>query len=361
MSGSSNAITHLVCAMIAQAPPTMRFVLVRYRDQRLPAEIGGLQAVHVPKMPLPAELLWNELRLPRLLKDVRADLYHGMKQCGPFRLHCPQVHTVDAIKRGSADELPLPLGPRVYNGWYVCGRYKRSAHLMPVSGYVGGFLTDSLGIETQRLTVVNNGVGEMFHDAGRSDADNGHDPLNLGVPYLINVGSVIPLKNQLAAVEALARIAEKVPHHLVILGREDKTYGPRVRAAAEQAGIGHRLHLVGFVDARGLVGYLLGAQAMVHPTRTEGFGLATAEAMACGLPLVVSDRGGLREQCGDAAVYLDDPDDHDALAAALLRVLGDAGLRETMRRRGLRRAGALTWPQAARKTLEVYDRLLNSA
>lgn len=361
ISGSSIAIQHLARSLVELAPADVGFVPVRYPDQTLTDPLDALDAIHVPKMPVLAELAWNELKLPGLLKSNGVDLYHGMKQCGPLRLHCPQVHTVDAIKRGAADELPMPLVPRLYWGRYVCGRYKRSDHLMPVSDYVSRFLTDCLGIEPDRLTVVNNGVAQRFLEAGRSRNGKRFDPLTLNAPYVINVGAVIPLKNQIAAVQALARIADRVPHHLVLLGQEDPVYGPKVREAAQRAGLADRVHHVGFVEPDGLIEFLLGADIMAHTSRTEGFSLAISEAMACGLPLIVTRRGGLNEQCGDAALYLENPDDHDTLAELMRGVLTDTTQRETMRQRGLERVAPMSWPAAARKTLGVYNRLLSTA
>jgi len=364
-SGSSVALQNLALRLVEMAPPGVKFIAIRYRDQELPPELDALDAVVVPKMRAPIELIWNELCLPGLLAKKGVRLYHGMKQCAPMFLRCASVHTVDAIKRGSADDLPLPLGPRLYWGWHVCSIYKRSNHLLPVSNYVSEFLTKELGIGPERITVVYNGVGDAFlgaEDSQQEAASNKKcNPLGAGAPYIVSVGSIIPLKNQLAIVEALAKIADRVPHHLALLGREDPVYAKQIRDAAERLGVTDRLHWVGFVDAEGLIDHMSNADAMVHVSRTEGFCLATGEGMACGLPLVLTDRGALREQCDDAALYIDDPDDHDALAQNLLRVLTEPELAETMKQRGLARVAKLSWPEAARKTLAVYDQLLESA
>lgn len=360
VSGSGIAILNLTRRLVEQAPPGLRFLLIRYRDQRLPPELDELDAIRVPKMRVPVELIWNELRLPGLLKRAGVDLYHGMKQCAPKRLHCPIVHTVDAIKRGTADDLPMPLFAKLYWGWHVCSMYKRSDHLLPVSEYVREFLIDSLRVDPGRITTVHNGVDDRFLNAAPIDTDTTNRPLNIDVPYVICVGSVIPLKNQVAAVQALARIADKVPHHLALLGRADPIYARQVEQAAKEGGITDRVHMVGFVDADGLVRYLRHADAMIHVSRTEGFCLATGEAMACGLPLVLTDRGALHEQCGDAALYIANPDDYGGLAKVLLDVLTDASLRETMKQRGLLRAASLTWPEAAGRTIAVYQALLSS-
>lgn len=364
-SGASVASQNLAVQLIALAPPGLKFVVIRYRDQELVPQLDALDAIYVPKMMSPLELIWNELKLPGLLKQNGIELYHGMKQCAPVWLKCPTVHTVDAIKQGSAKDLPLPLATRLYLKWHVCRAYKRSQHLLPVSGFVGAFLQDGLGIEPERITVVHNGVGDAFLNSGESKAQavsgQAQNPLGVDAPYIVSVGSVTPIKNQLATVEALAKIGDKVPHHLALLGWEDPAYAQRVRDAAARLGVTDRLHWVGFVDADGLVRHLRGADAMVHVSWTEGFCLATGEGMACGLPLVLTDRGALREQCGDAALYIDDPNDHDGLAQALERVLTEPGLGETLARRGAERVAMLSWPEAARKTLAVYDQLLKNA
>lgn len=360
LSGASVAVQNLARCLVDQASADVRFLVIRYWEQGLPYELDRLDAIRVPKMRAPVELLWNEVRLPGLLKRAGVDLYHGMKQCAPIRLHCPSVHTVDAIKRGTADDLPLPLLAKLYWGWHACFIYRRSAHLLPVSDYVGDFLLKDLKIDPAKVTTVYNGVNELFLKSDRSEICKDMKPIDINVPYVICVGSVIPLKNQVAAVKALARIADRVPHHLALLGNEDAAYGKLVRQAAEEGGIADRVRMVGFVDINGLLRHMCHAQAMVHVSRTEGYCLATGEAMACGLPLVLTDRGGLREQCRDAALYIDDPDDHGALAEVLLKVLTDDGLRQTMRRRGLALAESLSWPEAARRTLEIYSRVYTS-
>ncbi len=358
VSGSSISIQNLCRSMTTQAPPEYRFVTVRYQDQDLIPELAGLEAIYAPDISAPLELAWNELWLPGKLRRWDIDLYHGMKQCAPLRgLGCPTVHTVDAVKRGSDDDLPLPFASRFYWGVHVCHVYKHSEHLLPVSEHVSTFLRDSLSVDPGNVTVVHNGVGEAFLEAGRLHTTG--RPAGMDQPYVVCVGSVIPLKNQLAAVKALSKIAYRVPHHLVLLGREDTAYGQRVRKAARDGGIKDRVHWGGFVDERGLIEYLCGAELLVHVSRTEGFCLATGEAMACGLPVVASDRGALREQMGDAALYIDDPDDHDGLAEQMQRVLTEPDQRERMRQRGLARATELSWHASAQKVLGVYSTLLS--
>ncbi|MER3514496.1 MAG: glycosyltransferase family 1 protein, partial [Chloroflexota bacterium] len=103
-----------------------------------------------------------------------------------------------------------------------------------------------------------------------------------------------------------------------------------------------------------------GAALHVLPSFYEGFGLPALEAMACGTPTVVSNRGALPEVIGDAGLQAN-PEDPEDLAAALARGLSDSQLRADLRARGLARAAHFNWPAAARQTLAVYALSVQSA
>jgi glycosyltransferase involved in cell wall biosynthesis len=103
-----------------------------------------------------------------------------------------------------------------------------------------------------------------------------------------------------------------------------------------------------------------GAEAFLFPSLAEGFGLPVLEAMACGTPVVTSDRSALPEVAGDAAL-LCDPTDHISIGEALSRVLRDRDLAARLRRAGLDRASGYTWDRMARETATLYRALVGPA
>jgi glycosyltransferase involved in cell wall biosynthesis len=172
--------------------------------------------------------------------------------------------------------------------------------------------------------------------------------------YLLFVGNRGTYKDFGVAAEAFAGIrAEHRELSLVAVG------GGRF-SGAELADL-RRLSIEGSVkqidatDAE-LPALFGSARAFIFPSRYEGFGLPTLEAMACGTPVVLADSSSHPEVGGDAALYFA-PGDASALSGQLLRLLGDTDLHATLVARGLAQATRFTWRQTAVRTRDVYAKV----
>ena len=110
---------------------------------------------------------------------------------------------------------------------------------------------------------------------------------------------------------------------------------------------------MGLIPDEDLPAFYSGAAAFVYPSLFEGFGLPVLEAMACGTPVVTSARTALPELTADAGLLID-PENVEALAEAMTRILTDEALARDLRRRRLERSGRYAWKETAGRSLAVY-------
>lgn len=178
-------------------------------------------------------------------------------------------------------------------------------------------------------------------------------------PYVLYAATLHPRKNLEALRMAVASLARAgLPHVLAVAGgpaldRPDSSALERA-AAAELPGAPGRIVTLGRPDDDDLAALMAEADAFCLPSLYEGFGLTALEAMACGAPVVVSNRGSLPEVVGDAGLVVDPT--ADAVAGALRRVLLDGELSDRLRRAGAERAREFTWRGTAGGWLAVLRR-----
>ena len=179
-----------------------------------------------------------------------------------------------------------------------------------------------------------------------------------GLPYcgyLLFVGNIEPRKNLLGLVEAYNRMrrGRRAAPCLAIAGGAGWKNQAIYRAAAASP-FASDIRFLGRVPEEELPALMNGALAFVYPSLYEGFGLPPLEAMACGTPVITSDRSSLPETVGDAGLLVD-PEDRAGLADAMARIVDEKPLRESLREQGLKQAGRFSWEKTARLTLLVYD------
>lgn len=172
-------------------------------------------------------------------------------------------------------------------------------------------------------------------------------------PYVLFVGTLEPRKNLVRLVRAYRRAVARTgaPHALVLAGPLGwRPAGLHREIAAEGPG---RVVLTGRVTGTDLDALYRGADAFAYPSLYEGFGLPVLEAMARGIPCLVSGSSSLPEVAGDAALTAD-PRSVDRLTGGLERLLGDREEARRLGAAGRARAAEFSWERTARATLEAY-------
>jgi glycosyltransferase involved in cell wall biosynthesis len=187
----------------------------------------------------------------------------------------------------------------------------------------------------------------------------------LGVegPYVVWMGTIEPRKNLRRAIGGFLQATNDdrgtERPKLLLVGPAGWLDRP-IMDLLDEPVVRERVRRVGRLDRDRQAAVYAGAEALLLPSLGEGFGLPVLEAMACGTPVVTSDRSSLPEVAGDAAVFCD-PLDEGSIAAALSSVLRDPELADRLRERGLARAAQFTWERTARETAACYREALGGA
>jgi glycosyltransferase involved in cell wall biosynthesis len=370
-SAGIGAYTAGLVRALAQERPDLDIALlgissVWLTTYRVPAPLAG-------RAPLPASVRWIEsswypaamgypsrfgLRfVPLEAITGAADLFHGTNYGAPRRLAARLIVTVHDLALLRFPQFGTP-GMRAHVQ-RSCARLPEAHRIIADSQATASDLVALAGCDPARIRVVYPACDPRFvpldRDAARMTVAQ---RFALHDPYLLHVGTLEPRKNLVALLRAFARLRATAAHRhrLVLVGQRGWLYEPIFDALAA-LGLDDQVCVIDTARDEDLPALYAAADVFVYPSFYEGFGLPVLEAMACGTPVVTSDRSSLPEVAGDAAL-LADPEDEVALGEAMQRMLTDATLRRTMAERGLERAQAFSWTRCARDTLAVYEEAL---
>jgi glycosyltransferase involved in cell wall biosynthesis len=298
---------------------------------------------------------------PRALPALPFDLFHFCSQTdAPAWLGADYVVSV-------LDLIPHRL-PELYSqgksrARFQLGRFlerqsmKRARGLITISDYTRKDLRDLLGIADERIAVTHLGVSAELAPADESDVAAFRRRHQLRPGYLLYVGGIDRRKNVGFLLEVVRVItAERPDTELVLAGRyRDDPDFPGLVERIQRAGLERVVRLLGYVSEEELPALYSGAAVFLYPSLYEGFGLPPLEAMACGAPVVASDRTALPEVLGRAAL-LADPERVAEFAAAARAVLDHPERRRELAEAGREQARQFTWEATAAATLEAYRR-----
>jgi glycosyltransferase involved in cell wall biosynthesis len=215
-----------------------------------------------------------------------------------------------------------------------------AARVVVTSDATGRILIRDYGVPVQHISIVRPGNDPGPQGVGSND----------GVVRLLSIGSVLPVKGYDLLIAALARLS-KMPWQLTIAG--DRTRNPaaaaRLDADIETQGLGNRVTVLGAVPPERVIELYLASDVFVLASRFEGYGMALAEAIAHGLPVVSTLAGAIPDTVPRGSSILVPPDDVAALARALRCVIGDPAERQRLATNARAAAAQLpTWPDSAR-------------
>lgn len=305
--------------------------------------------------------LQEQIRLPRILKRINADLVHfphfnvSYLYRGKFlvTIH-DMIHKHYQMRRATTHDLITyklkHLGYKTIFRKAVNGSVK----IITPSEFVKKQLIDELKVEGSKIMVTPEGVEDNLSSIGNNlSSVKSHQILEkLGVktPYIFYVGNAHPHKNVEGLIEAFKETKENGLQ--LVLAGNDHYFWHRIK-------MNHRFRrdeivYTGFVSDEELVALYKNARCFVMPSFEEGFGIPIFEAMILGCPVVASNAGSLKEVGGDAALYFN-PHNLGDMGDRIDRVLKSERLRQELIKKGKMRVKKFSWKKMTEQTLEVYS------
>jgi glycosyltransferase involved in cell wall biosynthesis len=178
---------------------------------------------------------------------------------------------------------------------------------------------------------------------------------------VVFVGTLQPRKNVVRIARSFVRAKREagLPHVLALVGKPGWLYDELV-AAIRDLHAEDDVVLPGYAADEDLPALYAAADLFLFPTLYEGFGIPVLEAFACGTPTIASDSSGSAETAADAALLVD-PYSEDEIAEAIVEVLTNEELRDSLRRWGHQRAREFSWEHTAELTIDCYERVAEAA
>jgi glycosyltransferase involved in cell wall biosynthesis len=287
------------------------------------------------------------------LMRLGLDVLHSPDFIPPHRPSCRSVITVHDLAFLLYPHFLTKESARYYG--HIDQAVRWTDHIIAVSESTKRDTTRHLGVPEDKITVVYEAANPVFRPVDRDEAKaQVRDRHGVDGPFILFVSTIEPRKNVPTLLRAVWQLLEcyKEDVRLVLAGGRG-WLSEDAFSVVEELNLNSRVHFVGRVSSQDLLHLYNAAELLAHPAFYEGFGLPPLEAMACGLPVIVSNVASLPEVVGDAGLLVD-PHDVDELTVGLWRILNDDELRQEMQVKGLRRAKRFSWERAARETLDIY-------
>lgn len=309
-----------------------QFPNVRIVDQRIPVRL--------------LNLAWHRLGWPpvEMVTGGRYDVAHS-----PHPLLLPSRRAAQLVTIHDLHFLARPerTSHEIHRDYPALARShaRRADRIVVSSQFAAGEVRKAFDIPAEKIAVCPGGAPDWAKHIQGGDAAG----------YLLFLGTLDARKNIGGLLEAYGRLLSSRPDipRLILAGAPTTDAAMWLDGIARPPLAGHVEHL-GYVGADHRATLFRGARIFVLPSFEEGFGLPALEAMASGVPVVASNRGSLPEVVGDAGLLVN-PDDAEALASAIGRLLSEPGLWQTLRQHGLDRARQFSWDQTARDLHRAYQ------
>ena len=356
-----NCIASLIKSLL-EIDSDNEYVLYLPKDAEL-KDIGDydIRRTRFPSRLRLVRVFWEHIFLPRFLVADNVDVFHSPGCILPPLVSIPSVITIYDLIALLYPSLCTRSNALYYRLFLPQGA-RRAQTIIAYSQNTKEDIVSCLGVNEDKITVIYPGVHKRFKILNNTMLLNKvRRKYLLPGRFILFVGNLEPTKNIVRLIDAFFKLKTErhIEHSLVIVGKKRWGYKD-IFERAQKSSYGNEIIFTGYVLAEDLPAIYNLAELFVFPSMYEGFGLPPLEAMACGVPVITSNRGSLPEAGGDAAITVG-PDNTAELAAAIFRVLTDKDLRRRQIARVLKRSKLFSWEEVAKETLKVYEQVYSKS
>ena len=299
---------------------------------------------------------WEQWAFPRALGSRRPDVVFAPAYSAPLTAPAPVVLTIHDVSFFAHPEWFSSregMRRRLLTAWSA----RRARVVLTDTAFSQGEIARHIGLPASRIRVIPLGMrGEVrLTPDATSMPDATPEPLR--EPIVLYVGSVFERRRVDQLMAAFDAVADQVPAAQLEIVGENRTRRPRIdlEALRRQSRHRDRIHLRSYVDDATLARLYARASVFAFLSEYEGFGLTPLEALAAGVPPVLLDTPVARETAGGAARYVPPAAGPEAIAAALVTCLTDAGVRRAILSQAPAVLSQYNWTATAASTLAAIE------
>ncbi len=238
---------------------------------------------------------------------------------------------------------------------------KNAQRVIAISKNTKKDIEEIFKISSNKIDVIYEGIDKQYNrkmQNAECRMQNFKKKYNLNHPYLFFLSQWRPHKGLPELIKAFEILREryKIPQLLVIGGKSNKNF-PEIPIFIEKSGYKSKIIRPGFIPEEDLPLFYTCADVFIFPSKYEGFGLPPLEAMACGTPVISSNKSCMPEVLDDAAEYFD-PSDPKKIAKKIKDILSNEQLMQEMSQKGLKQVKKYSWSKMAKETLKLYKKVL---
>jgi len=307
----------------------------------------------------PARLAWEQTGLPLVATQVGAQVLHSPHYTMPLRAGLPVVVTVHDVTFFTEPDMHSSVKGTFFRS-ATRTALRRASRVVTPSKATRDELVRVLDADATTVDVAYHGVdSRTFHVPTEAEQQRVQARLGLaGQSYIAFLGMLEPRKNVPGLVRGwvLACAGRELTPALVLAGGSG--WDDSIDATIAEVPSHLRVLRPGYLRFTDLPGFLGGAVLVAYPSHGEGFGLPVLEAMACGAPVLTTNRLSLPEVGGDAVAYTEP--DPDSIAENLRALLDDPDRRAALGEAGHARSLEFTWTASAEAHMAAFTRALDA-